>query len=71
MTQPPAGARRSLAAVLLGWAAVAAALAYAVLVHYGVGPSNQGKAWHWYTPRTFLLDVELRYPVCDRSARCA
>ena len=69
MTQPPAGARRSLAAVLLGWAAVAAALAYAVLVHYGVGPSNQGKAWHWYTPRSFLLDIELLYPVFESLGR--
>ena len=69
MTAPQAGARRSLAAALLGWAAVAAALGYAVLVHYGVGPSNKGMAWHWYTPRTFLLDIELLYPVFESLGR--
>ena len=69
MTEPQAGAQRSLAAVLFGWAAVAAALGYAVLVHYGVGPSNKGMAWHWYTPRTFLLDIELLYPVFESLGR--
>jgi len=69
MTEPQAGGGRPLAAVLLGWAVVAAALAYAVLVHYGVGPSNQGIAWHWYTPRTFLLDIELLYPVFESLGR--
>jgi len=69
MTVPQAGGGRSLAAVLLGWAAVAAALGYAVLVHYGVGPSNQGREWHWYTPRTFLLDIELLYPVFESLGR--
>jgi hypothetical protein len=69
VTEPRAGAPRPLAAVLIGWAAVAAALGYAVLIHYGVGPSNQGKAWHWYTPRTFLLDVELLYPVFETPLR--
>jgi hypothetical protein len=69
VTEPGAGAPRSLAAALIGWAAVAAALGYAVLVHYGVGPSNQGMAWHWYTPRTFLLDIELLYPVFESLGR--
>jgi hypothetical protein len=69
LTAPVAGARRSLAATLFGWAAVAAALLYAVLVHYGVGPSNKGMAWHWYTPRTFLLDIELLYPVFESLGR--
>ena len=69
MTAPLAGSRRSLAATLFGWAAVAAALLYAVLVHYGVGPSNKGMAWHWYTPRTFLLDIELLYPVFESLGR--
>ena len=69
MTEPQAGGRRSLAAVLLGWAAVAAALGYAVLVHYGVGPINQGREWHWYTPRSFLLDVDLLYPVFESVGR--
>ncbi len=69
MTEPQAGARRSLAAILFGWAAVAAALAYAAAVHYGVGPSNQGREWHWYTPRSFLLDVELLYPVFESLGR--
>ena len=69
MTEPRASADRSLAAALSGWGAVVAALGYAVLVHYGVGPSNQGKAWHWYTPRTFLLDIELLYPVFESLGR--
>lgn len=69
MTEPQAGASRSLAAILLGWAAVAAALAYAILVHYGVGPSNQGREWHWYTPRSFLLDIELLYPIFESLGR--
>jgi hypothetical protein len=69
MTEPQAGASRSLAAILLGWAAVAAALAWAVLVHYGVGPSNRGREWHWYTPRSFLLDVQLLYPVFESVGR--
>lgn len=69
MTEPQAGASRSLAAILLGWAAVAAALTYAALVHYGVGPSNQGRDWHWYTPRSFLLDVDLLYPVFESLGR--
>ena len=59
----------SLGRTFLGWAAVATALAYAVLIHYGVGPSNKGIAWHWYTPRTFLLDVELLYPVFETTGR--
>jgi hypothetical protein len=54
---------------VLGWAAVAAAVGYAVLAHYGVGPSNKGIEWHWYTPRTFLLDVELLYPVFESVGR--
>ncbi len=69
MTAPQAGAPRSLTGALLGWAAVAAALGYAVFVHYGVGPSNKGMAWHWYTPRTFLLDLELLYPVFESLRR--
>jgi hypothetical protein len=69
VTEPQAGGGRSLAAVLLGWAAVAAALGYAVLVHYGVGPNNQGREWHWYTPRSFLLDVDLLYPVFESVGR--
>jgi hypothetical protein len=54
---------------VLGWTAVVASLGYAVLIHYGVGPSNKGIAWHWYTPRTFLLDVELLYPVFEGLGR--
>jgi len=69
MTESQAAPGRSLGRTLLGWAAVAAALAYAVLIHYGVGPSNKGMAWHWYTPRTFLLDVELLYPVFETLRR--
>ena len=73
MSQAPArleSARaRSPLRPLLGWAAVAAALGYAVLIHYGVGPSNKGMAWHWYTPRTFLLDVEFLYPVFETLGR--
>jgi hypothetical protein len=60
---------RALLRILLGWTAVALALGYAVLIHYGVGPSNKGMAWHWYTPRTFLLDIELLYPVFDTLGR--
>ena len=67
MTTPQAAAGRPLARALLGWTAVAAALGYAVLIHYGVGPSNKGMAWSWYTPRTFLLDVELLYPVFETT----
>jgi len=69
--QPPPGAprERALARSLLGWGAVAAAVGYAVLIHYGVGPSNKGMAWHWYTPRTFLLDIELLYPVFETLGR--
>ena len=40
-----------------------------MLIHYGVGPSNKGMAWHWYTPRTFLLDIELLYPVFETIGR--
>jgi hypothetical protein len=69
VTEPQAGGSRSLAGLLLGWAAVAAALGYAILVHYGVGPSNQGREWHWYTPRSFLLDIELLYPVFESLGR--
>ena len=69
MTESQAGPGRSLGRTLLGWAAVATALTYAVLIHYGVGPSNKGMAWHWYTPRTFLLDVELLYPVFETIGR--
>jgi len=69
MMESQAGSGRSLGRTLLGWAAVAAALGYVVLIHYGVGPSNKGMAWHWYTPRTFLLDVELLYPVFETTGR--
>ena len=69
MTQAQAAPGRPLLRSLLGWAAVAAALAYAVLIHYGVGPSNKGMAWRWYTPRTFLLDIELLYPVFETLGR--
>jgi hypothetical protein len=69
VTEPQAGGGRSLAAVLVGWTAVAAALGYAVLIHYGVGPNNQGREWHWYTPRSFLLDVDLLYPVFESLGR--
>jgi hypothetical protein len=69
MTEAQALPRRSLARALLGWAAVAAALGYAVLIHHGVGPSNKGMTWSWYTPRTFLLDIELLYPVFETVGR--
>ncbi len=69
MTESRANPGRTLGRSLLGWGAVAAVLAYAVLIHYGVGPSNKGMAWHWYTPRTFLLDVELLYPVFETLGR--
>ncbi len=69
MTQAQVQPARPLVRSLLGWVAVSAALGYAVLIHYGVGPSNKGMAWHWYTPRTFLLDIELLYPVFETIGR--
>jgi hypothetical protein len=53
--EPPASAR---AVAWVGWAAAAAALAWAVLIHHGVGPAPEGEPRRWFEPIGFLLESE-------------
>jgi hypothetical protein len=51
------------------WIVLAVLLAYAALIHYGVGPKPNGGATHWYDPTGFLFGWEILTPLFEGPVR--
>ena len=55
MSPASGGGREASGSAWIGWALVAASLAWVVFVHHGIGPAPAGVAPRWFEPRGFLL----------------